>query len=310
MPRIVFGESYIDLLDEKRSAFVTDDLSIEEYHDLGNFKKHGDKAILSKSQLSDILDCPARFKYFHIDGNKSADKDYFNVGNAIHTLALEPNMFHDRFYVIPEGIRRDKRTDAYKACIEEAAERKMLASKDFESIEAMAIALSSNRKAMAILEGSGHIEQSAIWHDKDSGLNLRCRPDLRRDDGLIVDIKTAQSAEPRKFMRQAFDMHYDVSVSMTCDGIEAATGNRPENYVFLVIEKTAPFIIEAYDSFRPFDPDDMSRMTYADAGRYRFRKALDKFIECRKTGEWHGYSEKINPMEVPRYEIKNMEKGE
>ena len=76
----------------------------------------------------------------------------------------------------------------------------------------------------------------------------------------------------------------------------------------LVIEKTPPYIIEAYDSFRPFDPEDMSNMTYADAGRYRFRKALDKFIECRKTGEWHGYSEKINPMEVPRYEIKNMEK--
>lgn len=307
MSRIVFGESYIDLPDEKRSAFVTDDLSIEEYHDLGNFKKHGDNAILSKSQLSDILDCPARFKYFHIDGNKSSDKDYFNIGNAIHTLALEPDTFHDRFYVIPDGIRRDKRTDAFKSCIVEAGARKMLTKSDYEAIIEMSKSLASNKKAMAILDGSGHVEQSILWNDKDTGLNLRCRPDLRREDGLIVDIKTAASANPRKFMKAAFDMHYDLSVAMTCDGVESATGKRPENYVFLVIEKTAPYIIEAYDSFRPFDPEDMSNMTYADAGSYRFRRALEKFIECKKSGNWYGYSEKINPMEVPRYEIKNME---
>lgn len=306
----IYGETVLDIPETGNGALATDDLSIEQYHDLGNFKAHGEKAILSKSQLADILDCPARFKYFHIDGNRETEKDYFNVGNAIHTLALEPDTFHDRFYVIPEGIRRDKRTEAYKACIAEANERKMLTSTDFVTIGEMSKALASNRKAMAILDGTGWIEQSVIWTDKETGLKLRCRPDLHREDGLIVDIKTAACAEPTKFMRAAFDMHYDISAAMTCDGIEALTNKRPENYIFLVIEKTAPFIIEAYDSFRPFDPEDMSNMTYADAGRYRFRKALDKFQECKRTGNWPSYSEIITPMGVPHYEIKKMEKGE
>ena len=307
MAKIIYGETTIDIDDFKNQGKSFDTLSIEDYHDLGSFKKHGENAILSKSQLSDIIDCPARFKYFHIDGNKAADKDYFNVGNAIHTLALEPDTFHDRFYVIPEGIRRDKRMEVYKSCMAEAGMRKMLTSGDFESIGEMSKALASNRKAMAILEGAGWVEQSFMWKDAETDLNLRCRPDLRREDGLIVDIKTAASAEPRKFMKAAFDIHYDISVAMTCDGIESVTGKRPDNYVFLVIEKTAPYIIEAYDSFRPFDLQDVSGMTYFDAGRYRFRKALDKFVECKKSGNWHGYSETINPMEVPRYEIKNME---
>jgi len=307
MSKMIYGEIEIDIPDEPNTAWSSNDLSIEAYHDLGNIKKHGDNAILSKSQLSDILDCPARFKYFHVDGNRESDKDYFNVGNAIHTLALEPTTFHDRFYVIPEGIRRDKRTEAFKACIAEAGFRKMLTSADFENVGAMAKALASNRKAMTLLEGTGRIEQSIMWKDSVTRLNLRTRPDLRRDDGLIVDIKTANSAEPHKFMRDAFDMHYDVSVAMTSDGVEQLTGKRPDNYVFLVIEKKPPFIIEAYDSFRPFDPDDMTNFTYYDAGNYRYRKALDLFVECRKSGNWPSYSDKINPMEVPKYELKKLE---
>lgn len=286
--------------------FITDEYDIEEYHALGDIKKYGDDAILSKSQLAE-MECPAKFKYKYIDGGKDDEKDYLNVGNAVHTLALEPDLFHDRFYILPEGMRRDKRMKAYQDEIEAAGKRKMITHNDFQDIEGMAKSLSSNRTALSLLDTSGKIEPSIFWNDEETGVKLRCRPDFYRDDGLVVDLKTCNSAEPMKFFRDAFNFHYDMSVGMTCDGIKMLTGKMPDNYVFLVIEKKPPYIIEAYDSFRPWDKEDITKFTYYDAGQYRFRKMLEKFVECKKSGHWHGYQNKITPMSVPAYEMRNME---
>lgn len=310
MPKYIFGETCLELPDDPvEKAILSEELDIEEYHDLGDFRKHGDNAILSKSQLAK-LDCPAKFKYEFMDGGAAEEKDHLNVGNAVHTLALEPDLFHDRFYVLPEGLRRDPRTAAYKAEIEAAGKRKMITFNDFGDIEGMAKSLTSNKKALSLLDGAGLIEPSIFWNDDETGVRLRCRPDLMRDDGLIVDLKTGHSAEPMKFSRTAFDLHYDISVAMTCEGYKKLHGKKPDNYVFLMIESKAPYVIEAYDSFRPWDPDDMTKFTYFDAGWFRFRRMLDRFVECKKSGHWPGYQNIITPMSVPGYAMRNLEKGE
>ena len=305
----IYGETIIPSQDDtkKKGAELKADMSIDDYHDLGNVKKHGDKAVFSKSQLA-LMDCPARFKYEYIDGAENEEKDNLNVGNAVHTLALEPDLFHSRFYLLPEGVRRDKRTEIYKAHIEAAKGRKIITAADFVDIQGMAKSLASNKKSMYLLQAAGKIEASIFWKDEESGFNLRCRPDFMRDDGLIVDLKTAASAEPSNFSRSAFDCHYDMSVAMTTDGVGRLIGKKPDNYVFLVIEKKPPYIIEAYDSFRPWDVEDVADTTYLDAGSYRYRQSLDKLKECFDTGIWGGYSDIINPMAVPRYAMKKLEK--
>jgi len=65
--------------------------------------------------------CPALFRWRHILGHKRPATDALSVGSAVHTLALEPDTFAERFYIITEGVKRDKRTQAYKAEVEEAA---------------------------------------------------------------------------------------------------------------------------------------------------------------------------------------------
>jgi hypothetical protein len=309
MAKIIYGETYVDFPDEKSKATMLNDLSIEDYHDMGNVNKYGKNAIFSKSQLG-LMDCPAKFKYEYIDGAEKEEKDFLNVGNAVHTLALEPDLFHSRIYLLPEGVRRDKRTDVYQKHLEAANGRKIITAGDFIDIQGMAKSLASNKKAMYLLQASGKIEASIFWQDEESGFNLRCRPDFMRDDGLIVDLKTANSAESNDFARSAFDCHYDVSVGMTVDGVEKLIGKKPDNYVFLVVEKKAPYIIEAYDSFRPWDKDDIAQTTYFDAGSYRYRQSIDKLKKCFDTGIWGGYSDSINPMSVPRYAMKKLENGE
>ena len=97
---------------------------------------------------------------------------------------------------------------------------------------------------------------------------------------------------------------------MTCEGVKKLTGKKPDNYVFLMVESKPPYVIEAYDSFRPWDPDDITKFTYFDAGWFRFRRMLDRFVECKKSGHWPGYQKIITPMSVPGYAMRNLEKGD
>ena len=250
--------------DVKPNAQLFEDMSIEEYHSR--------KDVISKSMLSE-MGCPAKFKWKYIDNAEQPDKDYFNVGNAVHTLALEPGLFHDRFYVIPEGIRRDPRTKEFKICMAEAGQRKMLTAKDHASILGMAKSLAADKKSLALLQGAGKIEPSIFWTDDETKIRMRSRPDFMRDDGLIVDLKTGASANPDNFFRSAWENHYDVSAAMTTEGYQALYGKLPDNYVFLVIEKEPPYLIEAFDAFRPCEGSDPSGMSYYDAGVHRFRQA-------------------------------------
>lgn len=290
-----------DIITENAIHFY--DMSNEEYHALSSF------GVVSKSMLAE-MECPARFKWFYIDGHKEQDQDHVNLGSAVHTLALEPEKFHDRFYIIPKGQRRDKRTDAYKKCMAEAGERIMITHDDHETMRFMAESLAGNKLARAILEGDGKIESSIIWRDHETGEILRCRPDFLRDDGLIVDIKTTHSAEPRLFERTAFNLHYDVSAAMTSDGVWSLNGKKPDNYVFLICETKPPFTVQVRDCFRPWDDGGFNSLSYYEAGHYRFRKLLNRYIECKQSGEWPGYQQTIEPMAVPRYGMMELEKGE
>lgn len=309
MPDYTHSKGKFTLPDDLKdlSAVIVEDLDIEEYHDLGKFSKHGENAIVSKSQLVE-MDCPAKFKHKYLDEAPAEDKDHFNVGNAVHTLALEPTLFHDRFYIIPEGTRRDKRTDAYKACMAEAGFRKMVTSADYLNVKGMAEALRGSRVAMKLLERAGRVEPSIFFTDEVTGMRLRARPDFMGDDGLIVDLKTARTAEPDAFYRHAFDLHYDMSVALTSEAYKRLTGKMPDNYVFLVIESGEPHVIEAFDSFRPVSKNDPSNLNYYGVGEWRLRASIDKLAECRKRGFWPGYTDgKIKPMGVPAYELKKME---
>jgi len=277
------------------TAELFTDLSIDDYH--------ARKDVLSKSMLADFMDCPARFKHVHIDGARKDDKDHLRLGNAVHTLALEPELFHERHYILPEGIRRDARTAAYKEHLEAAGTKTIIRAQDLVNVKGMADSLKANKKALALLQASGKIEASIFWTDQSTGLDLRCRPDFMRDDGLIVDLKTTNSACPDTFERNAFNLGYDVSVALTSEGYHALTGEMPADYVFLAVETEPPYLIEAYNTYTPFQ-DDVSLLL---VGQKRLNKTLHHFAHCKKTNHWPGYSEGIVPLGVPGYQLKQLE---
>jgi hypothetical protein len=267
--------------------------------DMPMHEYHSHKSI-SKSMLGDLDDCPARFKYRHIDGNKREETDSLRLGKAIHTLALEPHLF-DSDYTIFEG---DRRTNAGKAAYAEAMEsgKTVLRQADMEQIEGMANSLVKNPMALALLKSEGYAEATIIW-DED-GETFRCRPDYLRNDGLIVDLKTCRSAKPELFTRDAWNYHYDMSVALTTRGYRAHFGKEPDNYVFLCIESEAPYIIECYESYAPMD--DFTGMSYLEMGEMRLNRLIEKYKECKAANHWPAYNGKITPMKAPAWAMKGM----
>lgn len=296
------------------SARLVGDLPIEDYHDLGNIRKHGANAVLSKSMLG-AMDCPAKFKWKYIDGGQEEEKSYLNIGSAVHTLALEPDLFSKVFFVLPDTypdgkkVIRNPAHKAYQELLAQAGGKTILSTAEHRTVMGMAQALAGNKKALALLRRPGKVEASIFWTDDETGIKMRCRPDFMADDGLIIDLKTAASADKDLFCRSAWSLHYDMSVAITCAGYKALTGKMPENYIFIAVEKEAPHIVEVYDSFRPCDPTDPARMNYFDAGWHRYREALKKYRQCMETGIFPSYSDIINPMSIPFYGLKQLEGG-
>lgn len=293
------------------TARLESSLPIEDYHN--------NREYISKSMLAEIA-CPKRYKWLYIDGNAEKATASMNLGNAVHTYALEPELFKKRFHVLPatytdkktgeeKPFRKDPRMAVYKTELAVAGDRIVLDAADEVKLKGMAKALTEDPLAMSLLSAPGHIEASIFWED-ESGLKLKERADFKRDDGLIVDLKTTTSSAPKDFQRIAIDKHYDVSCALSCRGYEALYGKMPDNYVFLVIEQEPPHIITAFDCFRPFtDEEADAPMSYYDIGKYRLDTYLARLKSCMESGVWPGYHNEITPMAAPVWAVREIEKG-
>lgn len=276
-----------------------------ELREMPNEQYHAATEYISKTMLSVFADCPAKFDWIYNQGGEKPATDAMRLGSAAHMYALERDKFDSRYYTVPEGTIRNAKHAAYKEQLEIAGEREILTAKQMAQIEGMAASLLKSKKARLLLEGDVLIEKSIFWMDEEHQAPLRCRPDvIRVKNGIVVGLKTTASAEPEAFHRTAWDKLYDVSVAMECRGYEQAMGKPASEYVFLVIETEAPYIVEAYNCFEPFGDGGL---TYFDVGEFRLRKLLKRYMECVRDNRWPSYTNNIEPMRVPAWQLKQLE---
>lgn len=316
---LIAGEVRIEAPKRPLSGVLKENIPMEEYLDYSKIYKRPQDFALSKSMLSDLLDCPKKFMHNYVlvpEFVEEEKEDHLNIGSAVHTLALEQDTFNERFFVIPEGVKRDKRTSVFQRCISDANGRTMLTFKDYNDILGMASALAADPVARALFDGPGYIESSIFFTCPYTGLRKRVRPDWMRKDGKLgVNIKTSKSSKPDLFFKSAAEYSYDIGAAMELEAMDELFGPDPErNYVLLVIESESPYIISAFDVKRPMslnDEDDNTAISYADGGKARMIKALHLFQECTESGNWPGYVSGVQPMRYPGWMMKRvLETGE
>jgi hypothetical protein len=213
------------------------------------------------------------------------------LGSLVHCAVLEPERFAAETILQPEKF--DRRTKAGKeaaAEFEARAEGKTVLTVDQDAICTGIInSLFSGRHETArkLLEG-GKPEVSFAWEDAMTGQMSKCRVDWLRSDNIMVELKSTADASHKAFMRQCANLDYDLSAAWYRGGVKAVTGEKMD-YVFIVVETSAPFEIAVYT------PDD----AFIENGKAKIRQALETYTKAKESGIFAGYADEVTELELP-----------
>lgn len=267
-------------------------------YDLTNAEYHADPA-LSSTGARRLLppSCPAKFDYLRSHPEQTSEA--FDLGHAAHDAVLGSG---------PEIVlveARDWRTKAAKEKAAAARERGAvpLLLDQWNRVLEMRAALLAHPFAGKLFEpGSGQPEASLFWRDDRTGIMRRARPDWLRDPGgdrlIVPDLKTADSADPADFARQAARYGYHQQGAWYLDAVRALGLADDAVFVFVVQEKTPPYVVSVVQL-------DAAAMRIGAALN---RRAIDVYVQCSERGEWPGYVEDVALASLPRwYELEHEE---
>lgn len=259
------------------------------YPNLSNEEYHGSVG-LSSSALKLLLANPSRYEYEYLKGNKKAATPALVNGTLLHDLILEPGLLQDCFAVAPDVDRRTKEGKAAHAdFLAESEGKTILTAADFDMVLGMADAVLAHPTARKILE-SARCEESIYWTEQDE--LAKCRPDIWRPEiSVCGDLKSTVSADPDKFLRQSYNLGYHISAAWYLRGIEAETGERPQTWAWIAVEKDAPYPVVVFTA-----SDELLAKGDEECDR-----AIEIYKRCRDSGHWPAYTDRIIELELPRW---------
>ena len=261
---------------------------------------HGDPA-LSQSAAKLLLppSTPAHFRQAQ-DGPR-VEKTEFDLGHAAHKEVLGVGAD----VVVPcdkDGVPydawRSKDAIAQVAAIRAEGKTPVKAGVP-EQVAAMAAVVRGHEQAGWLLDpDNGDAEQSAWWHDPESGLRLRARFDwvttLRDGRLAVVDYKTTDrpcGASPGVFAKTVGNLRYYLQDTWYREAVEGTTGQPAADtpFLFVVQEITAPYAVTVVD----LDDD------YRAAGHDAMRLTIGTYLSCTESGEWPSYPSGITTLTRP-----------
>ena len=258
--------------------------------EMTNAEYHAHKAI-SKSKL-DAARKSGRHLYDMLYGPPRDSTAAFDIGTVVHASAL-PGENPDEIAVrMPEGVKKTtKEGIAFK---KEHQGKIILNSSDAYAVDQMMLSLREHPFTAGLVNGElkGKSERSFFCTDKETGLELKARPDFILDDcSLILDLKTTIDASPNGFQRSVANYRYFVQASHYLDVIEGATGTRPQAFLFIAVEKTRPFSTAVY----------MADQAMVDLGKQQAREDLNNIAQWIADDKFPGYSERVEELSLPKW---------
>lgn len=283
------------------------------YYDISNEQYHRECRGVSKSALDQIAKSPAHYFAKYLDPNAPPPKEptaAMITGTLAHCAILEPTEFDKRYVVVPDDAPR-KPTDAQRNAKKPSDDTvsaiawwdSFAASSEGKEIitaEQRSIAFAqaeSVRRLPDVAEAlsNGRPEVSAFWIDEATGRLCKCRPDWIYDCGdagvVLIDVKTTVDASTREFARSIANFRYDVQDAWYRDGFAKASGRDVLAFVFVAVEKEYPYLASAM----------MLDERGVESGRIKYRRDLDLFAECKRSGIWPGYSTAIESVSLPKW---------
>lgn len=259
------------------------------YPDIPHDVYHSMHDYVSNSYLSRLNKCPAAAKV------PQEETPALLLGRAVHCYVLEgEDEFFKNFCVAPEV---KKRTNGGKAAWAEfcAANpgKDVITSAEMQTLVAMRESVYQHPFARMIL-AEGISEQTVLWTDANTGIKCKCRPDRIPSNGagVLVDLKTTGDAGERGFLHSVVNYGYARQAAFYLDGYNAATGADADAFIFIAVEKVAPYRVEIYE----LDPE------FIEWGRMDYQRLLQIELQCREQKQYpNRQSNELITLYKPKY---------
>jgi hypothetical protein len=245
------------------------------------------------------------------------------LGTALHTRILEPEVFASEYDVAPEVC-----SSTFKSgdpCTYSAKHRVAgkwycgrhvpdgptddiytLKASDMEKIEGMESSIRSNEEGSLLLDQQdGLNELVVLWTDEVTGVRCKARLDRlvdvtttqdRRPNAALVDIKTARSAHPDDFRRSIAQYGYWAQPTFYGMGLDHCSDINVKDFVFIVVESSPPHTVACYR---------LGAWTQS-AARARVNELLDEIADSIESDHWRTYGEGVQPIGMKRYELERL----
>lgn len=237
--------------------------------------------------------CPAKFHYER--SHPRPDTKAFDEGHIAHTRVLGVG---EPIHIVDAKDWKTKAAQAERDEARAAGEVPVLAER-YDQILGMEEALRAHPDAgLLFTPGAGVAERVAIWRDDEAKIWRRAMidwiPEAEPDERqLVVDYKTAISAEPSAISKHIHNFRYHQQAAWYVDAVAAvvAQNDIEPAFVFVFQEKTAPYLVTTVQ----IDSDAL------EWGRIQNRKAMSIYARCKAADHWPAYTEGIISVGLPSY---------
>lgn len=235
---------------------IIENLPIEAYH---HEKPH--KNFLGSTAIKKASKSLLNYKYYMTSEQDQERKLHFDFGNAFELALLDTNEFAQKVAI----FNADERPEPGKTFASKAnKEWKMNFEAIADELNNYVIPKSGEMSSETIIEmvkackldptiskliSVIDYQKSFFWQCPESGLSLKCRPDIAiHNKQSIIDVKTIDDASPLSVSRAISKFQYDLQAIQQIDGVQRCGYiNKVDNYFWLFVEKKAPYHAQLYE---------------------------------------------------------------
>jgi len=227
------------------------------------------------------------------------DSAAMKIGRAAHCLVLEgEQVFNDQYAAAPECDRRTKEGKAvYAEFIASLNDREALTVIELELITALALVLKTNGLTKHLFI-DGQPEVSAFG--QINGVDIKGRFDYYHpEEQIIIDLKTCLDASPEAVKKYIVKYGLHIQQYVYSELHRNITGNKPADFIFVMVEKSAPFGVAAFR----LKPEAVV------LAKDEVEKALDIYQQCKASGIWPAYPETVQEIDLPPWYYSQKEQA-
>ena len=193
---------------------------------------YADNSYVTNSMLSKLNKGPEHLQHY-LDGGVE-ESPALNFGKAFHLYILEKDKFDEEVAVFSGKTRRGKEWDAFN---EANLGKTIISFKEALKIKEMGESLFSKKAIKELLTHKDNIcESVAIGEIHD--IFCKGKADIvNKSKGIIVDLKTTQSVNPRDFRRSCYKYGYHRQAYFYKELFNA------KEFIFICVEKEAPYSV-------------------------------------------------------------------